>query len=64
MRELAKAFPDVSLDVEVAILRVDCWAYVLTPGSGDRGPSFKGLRPVSGYTEAMLAGLSTAGRNR
>jgi len=64
MRELAKALPDVPLDVEVAVLRADCWAYVLTPRSGNCGPIISGIRPIPGYAEALLGGLhSRAGRN-
>lgn len=54
MGEIAKASSDVPLDVEVAILRANCWAYVLTPREGDCGPRIKGLRPVSGYVETLL----------
>jgi|CXWL01.1.fsa_nt_gi ubiquinone/menaquinone biosynthesis C-methylase UbiE len=63
MSEIRRALPTADVAVEVAVLRVDCWAYLLTPGAVGSGIQLAGISSVPGYTEHMLAGLQRRGED-
>jgi ubiquinone/menaquinone biosynthesis C-methylase UbiE len=53
--QILAALPEVALEMEVGILRADCWAYVLHRREGAGRLAFTRLFPVPGYERHLQA---------
>lgn len=51
--QIQRALPDIAIEMEVGILREDCWAYVLHRREGPGRLAFTRLFPVPGYQRRL-----------
>jgi SAM-dependent methyltransferase len=60
--EIARALPGEALDLDVAILYADCWAYAVRRRTGPPGVELRRLLPVGKYRLHLLWELAAAQR--
>lgn len=61
-RQIEEWLPDAGLEMEVAVLHTESWAYALRRREGAGGLAFTRLFPVSGYQDRLVEELGKAQR--